>query len=144
VGSPDYNDNTHAGQVDGVRAVRSPGSTLKPLVYALGIDMGKITPKAMLTDAPSSFAGYNPDNFDKKFNGRVSVEKALSYSLNVPAVKVLHETSLPVFIGKLKQANFRQITKDENKLGLSVILGGCGVSLEELGCLFSSFANKGN
>ncbi|QHT68572.1 penicillin-binding protein 1C [Rhodocytophaga rosea] len=143
IGSPDYSDQAHAGQVDGVKAIRSPGSTLKPLIYAMGIDMGKITPKTILTDVPSSFAGYNPDNFDKKFNGRVSVEKALSYSLNIPAVKVLHETGLPIFIDKLKRASFRQIDKDENKLGLSVALGGCGVTLEELTGLFASFANNG-
>lgn len=143
VGSPDFEDNLHAGQVDGVKAVRSPGSTLKPLVYALGIDEGKVTPKTILADVPSNFAGYNPDNFDKKFNGKVSVEKALSYSLNVPAVKVLDEIGVPLMIKKLKQANFRQIHKDENKLGLSLILGGCGVTLEELVGLFASFANEG-
>jgi penicillin-binding protein 1C len=143
IGSPDYTDNTNAGQVDGVRAVRSPGSTLKPLVYALGIDRGTITPKTMVADVPSSFAGYTPDNFDKRFNGNVSVEKALSYSLNLPAVKVLYETGLPLFIEKLKQARFEQIEKDQNKLGLSVILGGCGVSLEELTGLYASFASEG-
>jgi penicillin-binding protein 1C len=143
IGSPDYTDNANAGQVDGVRAIRSPGSTLKPLVYALGIDQGKITPKTMIADVPSNFAGYNPDNFDKKFNGQVSIEKALSYSLNVPAVKVLHEAGLPVFVEKLKQARFEQIEKDQNKLGLSVILGGCGVTLEELTGLYASFAHEG-
>lgn len=143
IGSPDYADNTHAGQVDGVRAIRSPGSTLKPLVYALGIDQGNITPKTMIADVPSNFAGYNPDNFDKKFNGMISVEKALSFSLNIPAVKVLYETGLPLFIEKLNQAHFEQIKKDQNKLGLSVILGGCGVTLEELTGLYAAFANGG-
>jgi penicillin-binding protein 1C len=143
IGSPDYADNTNAGQVDGVRAIRSPGSTLKPLVYALGIDQGNITPKTIIADVPSNFAGYNPDNFDKKFNGTISVEKALSFSLNIPAVKVLHETGLPLFIEKLNQAHFEQIKKDQNKLGLSVILGGCGVTLEELTGLYAAFANGG-
>jgi penicillin-binding protein 1C len=143
IGSPDYADMQNAGQVDGVRAIRSPGSTLKPLVYALGIDQGKITPKTMLADVPGNFAGYTPDNFDKKFNGNISIEKALSYSLNIPAVKVLHETGLPLFIEKLKQAGFEQIENDQHKLGLSVILGGCGVSLEELTGLYASFANEG-
>jgi penicillin-binding protein 1C len=143
IGSPDYTDNAHAGQVDGIRAIRSPGSTLKPLVYALGIDQGNITPKTVVADVPGNFAGYSPDNFDKKFNGNISIEKALSYSLNVPAVKVLHETGLPLFIDKLKQARFEQIKKDRNKLGLSVILGGCGVTLEELTGLYAAFANEG-
>jgi penicillin-binding protein 1C len=143
LGSPDFTDAEHGGQVDGVRAVRSPGSTLKPLVYAAAFDEGKVTPKTILTDVSTDFRGYQPENYDQKFNGNVTVEKALAYSLNIPAVKVLEELGLPLFVKKLKQANFRQIGRDENKLGLSVILGGCGVSLEELTGLFSTFANQG-
>jgi penicillin-binding protein 1C len=143
VGSPDYTDADHAGQVDGIKAIRSPGSTLKPLVYALGIDEGKVTPKTIVNDVPGNFDGYSPENFDRKFNGPVTVEKSLSYSLNIPAVKVLHETGLPLFLKKLKSVNFTQIAKDENKLGLSVILGGCGVRLEELAGLYAAFANGG-
>ncbi len=132
LGSPDFSAGAHAGQVDGVKAVRSPGSTLKPLVYALGIDAGKITPKTIIADVPSNFAGYAPENFDRQFNGPVTVEKSLVYSLNIPAVKVLHDIGMPLFLQKLKSARFAQIAKDERKLGLSVILGGCGVTLEEL------------
>lgn len=143
VGSPDFSDERNAGQVDGVRAVRSPGSTLKPLAYALGIDAGKLTPKTVLTDVPTAFAGYQPENFDRTYHGNVTAEKALAFSLNIPAVKVLAQTGVPVLIEKLKQAGFTQIRKDENKLGLSVILGGCGVTLEELTGLFAAFANEG-
>ncbi len=143
LGSPDFGNVDHAGQVDGVRAVRSPGSTLKPLVYALGIDAGKITPKTVLADVPGNFSGYAPENFDRQFNGPVTVEKALVYSLNIPAVKVLHDIGLPVLLEKLKKAGFDQIARDEGKLGLSVTLGGCGVRLEELAGLYASFANGG-
>ncbi len=143
LGSPDFKDGEHAGQVDGVRAVRSPGSTLKPLVYALGIDAGKITPKTVIADVPSNFAGYAPENFDRQFNGPVTVEKSLIYSLNIPSVKVLHDIGMPLFLQKLKSARFAQIAKDERKLGLSIILGGCGVTLEELAGLYAAFANGG-
>ena len=143
LGSPDFADGDHGGQVDGVRAVRSPGSTLKPLVYAMAFDEGKLTPKTILTDVPTDFRGYQPENYDQRFNGRVTAEKALAYSLNIPAVKTLSQVGFSLFIKKLKQAGFRQIDRDENKLGLSVILGGCGVTLEELTGLFSAFANRG-
>ncbi len=143
LGAPDFGDAYHAGQVDGVRAVRSPGSTLKPLVYALGIDAGKITPKTVLADVPAHFAGYAPENFDRQFNGPVTVEKSLVYSLNIPAVKVLHDVGMPLFLQKLKGARFEQIARDEGKLGLSAVLGGCGVTLEELAGLYAAFANGG-
>jgi penicillin-binding protein 1C len=143
LGSADFKDHTHGGQVDGVMAVRSPGSTLKPLVYAAGFDEGLITPKSIMTDVPTNFGGYMPENFDKKFIGKVSVSQALAYSLNIPAVKILEQIGIPAFTARLKKAGFRQIEKDETYLGLSVILGGCGVRLEELARLFSCFSNEG-
>ncbi len=143
LGSPDFFDRAHAGQVDGVRAVRSPGSTLKPLVYALAMDRGQITPKTVLADVPVNFDGYAPENFDQKFHGAITVERALAYSLNIPAVNTLNDVGVLPFIDRLKQANFRQIRKDERNLGLSTILGGCGVRLEELAGLYASFANGG-
>ncbi len=144
LGSPDFNDGDNGGQVDGIRAVRSPGSTLKPLVYATAFDEGQLTPKTVVTDVPTDFRGYQPENYDQQFNGKVTVEKALAFSLNIPAVKTLDAVGLPLFVKKLKQANFRQISRDEKKLGLSISLGGCGVTLEELTGLFSVFANQGN
>ncbi len=143
IGSPDFNDNEHAGQVDNVQSIRSPGSTLKPLVYALGIDAGKITPKTVLLDVPSQFGDYAPENFDQQFNGAVTVEKSLINSLNIPAVKVLEDVTVPVFVQKLKAARFVQISRDAHKLGLSAVLGGCGTTLEELAGLYAAFANGG-
>jgi penicillin-binding protein 1C len=144
VGSPDISDNENSGQVDGVAAVRSPGSTLKPLVYALAFDKGLLTPKCVLADVPVNIDGYAPENFNGKYNGEVTVENALSYSLNVPAVKTLQMLGLPTMIDKLKAAGFEQTSHSEKKLGLSLILGGCGVTLEELTGLFSAFASGGN
>ena len=143
VGSADFNNPFDGGQVDGIRAVRSPGSTLKPLLYATAFDKGIITPKTILNDVPSNFNGYEPENFDQHFNGQVTTEFALANSLNIPAVKILKEITAPVLINKLKQADFQTIKKQSKDLGLSMILGGCGVTLEELTRLFASFSNEG-
>ncbi|MCS6795120.1 MAG: penicillin-binding protein 1C [Raineya sp.] len=139
VGSQNFAES----QVDGVVAIRSPGSTLKPLVYALAMDLGKLTPKTTLLDIPTDWNGYSPDNFDNKFRGKVSVETALSLSLNIPAVATLHEISVDYFVKKLKQAGFKTLSKQEKKVGLSMILGGFGTNLEELTNLYVTFANSG-
>ena len=143
VGSADFNNPVDGGQVDGVRAIRSPGSTLKPLLYATAFDKGIITPKTTINDVPTNFGGFEPENFDKLFHGKVSVEFALANSLNIPAVKLLKEITTPVLVDKLKKADFQAVKKNSSKLGLSLVLGGCGVTLEELTNLFSSFANEG-
>ncbi len=144
VGSPDYTDKSASGEVDGVRAVRSPGSALKPLVYALAMDKGLITPKTVLTDVPTNFDGYAPENFDRTYRGFVPAEKALINSLNIPAVKLLRGLGVGAFTETLANAGFEQIRSDGKKLGLSVVLGGCGVRLEEMAGLYSAFANYGN
>lgn len=143
VGSADFNNPFDGGQVDGVRAVRSPGSTLKPLLYATAFDAGMITPKSVLNDVPGNFSGYEPENFDRHFNGAVTTEFALANSLNIPAVKVLKEIGTPALIAKLRKAGFKTIDKQAKDLGLSMILGGCGVTLEEMTRLFAAFANEG-
>jgi penicillin-binding protein 1C len=143
LGSADFNNAEDHGQVDGVRAIRSPGSTLKPYLYALAFDKGIATPKSVITDVPVNFSGYMPENFDKKFRGTITVENALANSLNVPAVKILDEIGVQQFVASLKSAGFSSVQKNENQLGLSVILGGCGVKLEELVRLYSCFANDG-
>ncbi|MBP6730915.1 MAG: penicillin-binding protein 1C [Chitinophagales bacterium] len=143
IGSANFNDNTDGGQVNGAAAIRQPGSALKPLLYGLCFDNGLLTPKTILTDVPLNINGYQPENFDSKFNGYVSVEFALENSLNVPAVQSLNNLGTDKMIAKLEECNFRQIKKDEKKLGLSLILGGCGVTLEEMAGLYSAFANGG-
>lgn len=143
VGNPNFEDSEHQGQVDGVKAVRSPGSALKPLVYALAIDKGLLTPKTILTDVPVNFNGFAPENFNRIFNGNVSSEKALAFSLNVPAVKTLDKLGVQLFVDKLQQLGFEQVRKDRKMLGLSAALGGCGVRLEELTNMYCTFANAG-
>ncbi|GAB2790420.1 penicillin-binding protein 1C [Hymenobacter luteus] len=143
VGSADFRDFGSQGQNDGVVAVRSPGSTLKPFLYALAMDRGLVTPKLLLPDVPTNFQGYRPENFDKRCNGEVTLERALAYSLNIPAVRVLNQLGVPAFTDKLRQAGFRNITRNRARLGLSSILGGCGASLEELTNLYVTLAEGG-
>lgn len=143
VGSADFRDFSSQGQNDGVVAVRSPGSTLKPFLYALAMDRGLVTPKQMLPDVPTNFQGYRPENFDKHCNGEVTLERALAYSLNIPAVRMLSQLGVPTFTDKLRQAGFQSITRNRTQLGLSSILGGCGASLEELTNLYVTLANAG-
>jgi penicillin-binding protein 1C len=143
VGSADFKNATDGGQVDGIRAVRSPGSTLKPLLYGLAFDKGLITPKTIMNDVPTNFGGFEPENFDRRFNGAVSIEFALANSLNIPAVKVLKELTPSVLIETMKKADFKTVKKQSKDLGLSMILGGCGVTLEELTRLFAAFAHEG-
>lgn len=143
IGSADFNDRTDGGQVNGADAVRQPGSALKPLMYGLCIDNGVLTPKTVITDVPININGFQPENFDQKFNGYVTMEYALENSLNIPAVKSLHELGTDKMITKLEDCDFKQIKKDEKKLGLSLILGGCGVTLEEMTGIYSALANGG-
>ncbi|MEP7279796.1 MAG: penicillin-binding protein 1C [Bacteroidota bacterium] len=143
LGSANFKDTVDAGQVDGVAAIRQPGSTLKPLLYGLCIDGGLLTPKTIISDVPVNYQGYAPENYDKKFNGYVSMEYALEHSLNIPAVKSLRLLGKDKLVQKLADCNFRQVKKDQGKLGLSLILGGCGATLEELTGLYSAFASDG-
>ncbi len=144
VGSANYFDAAISGQVNGVEAVRSPGSTLKPFLYAFGFDHGIITPRSTLLDIPFDFGGYEPENYDRKFNGLITVDYALVNSLNLPAVAMLRKIGLPEFIATLSQLGFYDIERAKEKLGLSLILGGCGVKLSQLTRAYSTFANKGN
>jgi penicillin-binding protein 1C len=143
VGSANFHDTTDGGQVNGAAAIRQPGSTLKPLLYGLCIDEGLETPKMIVEDVAVNYNGYAPENYDKRYNGYVTVEYSLEHSLNIPAVKSLKMLGKQRLIQKLSSCGFKQIQKDENKLGLSMILGGCGATLEELTGLFSAFANNG-
>jgi penicillin-binding protein 1C len=142
-GSADFYDESSFGQVNGVTAIRSPGSTLKAALYAYAFDDGNLTPQMKFADIPTDFHGYQPENCNLEFNGNVSAEFALLNSLNIPAVKLLEQVGLNNFINLLEGCGFNQIQKQKNKLGLSMILGGCGTNLQELTRLFSAFARKG-
>jgi penicillin-binding protein 1C len=144
IGSNQFNDTEHQGQVNGIRAIRSPGSTLKPFIYGIAMDKGILTPKFKIEDIPTNFDGYAPNNFDMEFHGLVSVEQSLAYSLNVPAVKVLDIIGVKTFSDFLLKAGCTSIEKNQKNLGLSLALGGCGVRLEELTHLYTIFSKQGN
>ena len=142
VGSHDFFDQGASGQVNGTLAPRSPGSTLKPFVYALAIEQGLITPETLLFDVPVNYAGYEPVNYDGTYNGYVTVRDALAASLNVPAVNLsarLKDVTLHAF---LKQAGISTLSP-KKKYGLSMVLGGCEVNLLELTTLYAGLANMG-
>lgn len=143
-GSANFSNTLDGGQVDGIRSVRSPGSALKPYLYALGIEKGMLNPKQILYDIPSDFGGFVPTNFNENYTGQVSLRDALQQSLNIPAVKFLEDFGLNNFLLELKKARFSSIKKNEDRLGLSVILGGCGVTMEEMAKLYATLANYGN
>ncbi|QQS35213.1 MAG: penicillin-binding protein 1C [Ignavibacteriales bacterium] len=142
-GSADFYDEHNAGQVNGIIAERSPGSTLKPALYAIAIERGFITPGTKLLDVPIEIGGYEPENFDEKFYGLVSTEQALVNSLNIPAVELLYKIGTKDFIEFMESTGFKKITKNKTKLGLSLILGGCGVTLEELTSFYTVFSHEG-
>lgn len=143
IGSAGFHDTLDAGQVNGAAAIRQPGSTLKPLLYGLCMDEGLMTPKSVITDVAVNYEGYAPENYDKQFNGYVTLEYALEHSLNIPAVKGLQLLGKDKLVHKLAACDFRQVRKDQQKLGLSMVLGGCGATLEELTGLYSAFAQEG-
>lgn len=142
-GSADFNDPTSQGEVDGLEAIRSPGSTLKPALFALNFDRGTLTPAMRLLDVPVDHYGYNPENYEREFSGMARADEALRKSLNIPAVEILADYGLDKFIGFLDKAGLSWIGKNKAKLGLSLILGGCGAKATELTQLFSIIARKG-
>ena len=141
VGSADY-WRAGDGQVNGVLAKRSPGSTLKPFVYALALDQGVLHPQSMLRDAPASFGPFTPENFDGHFVGPITAEDALIRSRNVPAVQVAAQLTQPTLYQFLQSAGVRDL-KPESFYGLALTLGGGEVSMEELAGLYAMLANGG-
>ena len=142
VGSHDFFDQRALGQINGTLAPRSPGSALKPFVYALAMEQGLITPETLLFDVPVSYAGYEPVNYDGKYNGYVTARQALARSLNVPAVNLNARLKNITLLTFLKQAGISTLTPDR-KYGLSMVLGGCEVNLLELTTLYAGLANMG-
>jgi penicillin-binding protein 1C len=142
VGSADFSNTNIDGQVDGTRSPRSPGSTLKPFVYALALEQGLIHPLSILADAPRSFGEYNPENFDREFLGPIRACDALARSRNVPAVELASRLAHPTLYKFLKTAEV-PLPKPESFYGLALPLGGAEVSLQDLVRLYSALANDG-
>jgi penicillin-binding protein 1C len=144
VGSADYFDDRRAGQVDMTRAVRSPGSTLKPFIYGLAFEDGFVHPESLIDDRPIRFGSYAPENFDMTFQGTVPVRKALQLSLNVPAIALLDRVGASRLSSRLKQAGAGLVLPKDEAPGLAMGLGGVGVTLQDLAQLYSGLARLGS
>ena len=142
VGSVGFFDEAIAGQVNGVRARRSPGSTLKPLLYALALDNGLIHPMTLLEDAPRRYAAYTPENFDRGFLGPVFARDALIQSRNVPAVGLLADLGVERFRDWLRRAGVAGL-RSAADYGLALALGGSEITMEELVRLYATLAARG-
>jgi penicillin-binding protein 1C len=130
--------------VDMIPARRSPGSTLKPLLYAAMLQDGFILPKTLLADIPTQIAGYTPQNFDLQYDGAVPADKALARSLNIPAVRMLQQYRYERFYFLLKQLGLKSLNKGADHYGLSLILGGGENSIWEISGVYASLARQLN
>ncbi|MFS8037069.1 penicillin-binding protein 1C [Xanthobacter sp. AM11] len=143
VGSADFTDRARAGEVDLARAVRSPGSTLKPFIYALAFEDGIAHPETLIEDRPARFGAWRPENFDRTFQGTLSVRKALQLSLNVPAVRLLEAVGPQRLASRLQQAGARLELPPGAAPALPMGLGGVGIRLIDLTMLYAALARGG-
>ncbi len=141
-GSADYFNAAIDGQVNAIAAKRSPGSTLKPFLYALALDQGVLHTKTVLKDAPTAFGPFSPENFDGRFMGPVAADEALIRSRNVPAVSVAARLSRPSLYDFLKASGVARMASEAH-YGLALSLGGGEVTMEELARLYAMLANGG-
>ena len=142
VGSADFFDDDIFGQVNGTHARRSPGSVLKPFVYALGMEQGTIHPRSVLRDAPVAFSAYSPENFDGRYAGPLSATDALVRSRNIPALLVAAKLDRPTYYQFLVGAGV-DLPQPESYYGLGLVLGTGEVTLDEVAALYAALANHG-
>ena len=142
VGSAAYTGDQRQGFVDMTTALRSPGSTLKPLIYGLAFDEGLAHPETLIDDKPTDFNGYRPQNFDKQFRGTIRVREALQQSLNLPAVALTEALGPAKLLQAMDRAGMKSALPT-GQPGLAVALGGIGVTLEDMVQLYSAIARGG-
>lgn len=142
VGSANFFDKDIDGQVNGVLAKRSPGSTLKPFIYALAFDQGVLHPMTVLKDAPTAFGPFSPENFDGRFVGPITAQEALTRSRNVPAVQVASRLTRPSLYDLMKTSGVANLASEKH-YGLALMLGGGEVTMEELARMYALLANGG-
>lgn len=143
VGSPDYSDRIHAGQVNGAAALRSPGSALKPFLYMAAFDQGLATPETTVPDVPLAFGGYRPVNFDGAWRGMVSCRQALDQSLNIPAMWLCRRVGIPGVLEVLAKAGLTIQETGQPSPGLGLIIGDCRVKLLDLANAYAALARQG-
>ena len=146
IGSANFFDSTHNGQVNGVLARRQPGSSIKPFMYALAMELG-LTPATLLADIPTAIpehhGDYVPENYDRRFHGPVRLRTALACSYNVPAVRTLQVIGKTVFLQKLRELSFGGLDEDPEFYGYGLTLGNADVSLVELTTAYMALARGG-
>lgn len=143
VGSAGYLAHDRRGAIDMTTALRSPGSALKPFIYALAFETGLAHPETILEDRPVRYGIYAPENFDLGYQGAVTARRALQESLNVPAVALLSEIGPARFVARLRQAGATVVVPRETAPGLAVGLGGLGITLTDVARLYAGLARGG-
>jgi len=133
-------ENTYDNFVDIIQAPRSPGSTLKPFLYEAMLEDGMILPNTLINDIPTQVAGYSPQNFDLGYSGAVPANKALSRSLNVPAIRMLNAYKYQRFYERLKMLGITTLNKPSPHYGLALILGGGENNMFELASVYANMA----
>lgn len=135
-------DKTHQKDVDIIDKARSTGSILKPFLYTSVLNSGEILPHSLVADIPTQIAGYQPENFNLEYRGAVPASKAVSKSLNIPAVLMLQSYGLDRFYHDLQNLQLQNISKGANHYGLSLILGGAESNLWDLTRAYTSLAGS--
>lgn len=143
VGSLDFHDAQHGGQIPMFARPRSPGSTLKPFLYALAIDRGLALPGYLVPDVPTQYGTYRPKNFDGDWAGLVRLEDALSRSLNIPFVDLLQQFGVEAFLHELARMGMSLARVEPGHYGLSMIIGGIELTPLELASLYATLAADG-
>ncbi|PHI19172.1 penicillin-binding protein 1C [Lewinellaceae bacterium SD302] len=136
------NDPDHDPEVDMVTAPRSPGSLLKPVLYGLALSNGTLAPRELLPDYPSSFRGFRPANFNAGYSGAVAADRALARSLNIPFVYLLREFGIPNFHAELQDFGFDFLDQPAGHYGLSLVLGGCEINMEQIASWFLGLSRQ--
>jgi penicillin-binding protein 1C len=143
VGAADYADATRDGAVDMSLSPRSPGSALKPFIYALAFEQGLAHPETILFDRPARYGAYAPENFDLGYQGTVTARRALQQSLNLPAIELLADVGPSQFLARLHGAGATVVLPKETPIGLAIGLGGLGISLVDVARLYAGLARGG-
>ena len=143
IGAADYDDASRDGAIDMSRSARSPGSALKPFIYALAFEQGLAHPETVLFDRPMRYGAYAPQNFNLGYEGTVTARRALQQSLNLPAIELLADVGPATFLARLHGAGAEIALPKDTPIGLAIGLGGLGVTLTDLARLYAGFARGG-
>ncbi|MEM9199054.1 MAG: penicillin-binding protein 1C [Pseudomonadota bacterium] len=143
IGSAEFLSTRRRGFVDMTRALRSPGSLLKPFIYALAFEQGLAHPQTLVEDRPTRFGAWEPVNFDRRFRGTVSLAEALQLSLNIPAVALLEQIGPARLMALMRRAGTRPALPPGGQPGLAIGLGGIGLSLQDAASLYATLAAGG-